>query len=73
LPVDFDFFLVFLCVVEGFCVVEDFDVVCELDFLGVEVFGVEVLGVDLCEVDWGSPAAPGPKELVSRKPSKTTV
>jgi hypothetical protein len=61
LLVDFDFPLVL-------GVVEDFDVVCEPDFLGVEVFAG-----GLCVADCGVAAAPDLKELVSRKPSSTTV
>jgi hypothetical protein len=53
---------------------DDFEVVCELDFFGVEDFlEVEVLAEDLCVLDCGSPGDPNPKELVSRKPSRTTV
>lgn len=53
---------------------DDFEVVRELDFFDVEGFlEVEVLAEDLCVLDCGSPGAPKPKELVSRKPSRTTV
>jgi hypothetical protein len=63
---DFDF-------AEVLPLADDFDVVCALDFFDVEDFlEVEVLE-DLCEVDCGSPGDPHPEELVSRKPSSTTV